>query len=82
MGPTRGGALRPSTIVSLIAGVLIALGVFVAAVWQLVDREDTFWFYWIAPLLVLGVGGILLMLAVQYWMRVGKLEVKGRPKSE
>lgn len=74
--------MRPSTIVSLIAGVLIALGVFVAAVWQLVDREDTFWFYWIAPLLVLGVGGILLMLAVQYWMRVGKLEVKGRPKSE
>jgi hypothetical protein len=75
--------LRPTTIITLIAGVLVGLGALALAVWSLVDRDGgMFWFYWIAPLLVLGVGGMLVALAFGYWDKVGKLEVKGRPKSE
>jgi hypothetical protein len=40
------------------------------------------WFYWIAPLLCLGFGLIMLQLVVMYWFKVGRLEVKGRPRSE
>ena len=75
--------MRPTTIITLIAGVLVGLGALALAVWSLVDRDGgMFWFYWIAPLLVLGVGGMLVALAFCYWDKVGKLEVKGRPKSE
>lgn len=74
--------MRPTTIITLIAGVLVGLGTLALAVWSLVDRDGgMFWFYWIAPLLVLGVGGMLVSLALGYWEKVGKLEVKGRPKS-
>ena len=41
------------------------------------------WFYWIAPLLAVGLGGRRsIQLAVGYWMKVGRLETKGRPRSE
>ena len=41
-----------------------------------------FWFYWIAPLLTIGLGGMLIKLTVGYWMKVGRLETKGRPRSD
>jgi predicted cobalt transporter CbtA len=41
-----------------------------------------FWFYWIAPLLMLGVGVILIALTLGYWLKVMRLEVKGRPRSD
>lgn len=75
--------MRPTTIATVIAGVLIALAGVALGVWALVDRDGgKLWFYWIAPLLALGFGGMLIMLAAQYWLRVGRLEVKGRPRRE
>jgi hypothetical protein len=41
-----------------------------------------FWFYWIAPLLMIGLGGVLASLAVGYYVKVGRLESKGRPRSD
>jgi hypothetical protein len=31
---------------------------------------------------MLGLGGILIALTVGYWMKVGRLAVKGRPRSD
>jgi hypothetical protein len=65
---------------SLLAGGLIAVAAVVTGVFLFVDRNGGYpWFYWVAPLLVLAFGGMLLNLTRQYWIRVGKLEVKGRP---
>ena len=36
----------------------------------------------IAPLLMLGLGLLLISLTVGYWLKVGRLEVKGRPRSD
>lgn len=75
--------MRPATIVSLIVGAVVALTGVALAVWALVDRDGgKMWFYWLAPLLVVGVGAMLMLFAAQYWLRVGRLEVKGRPRSE
>jgi len=41
-----------------------------------------FWFYWIAPLLMVGLGGVLASLTLGYYMKVGRLEAKGRPRSD
>jgi len=66
---------------SLIAGVLIAIFAILTGVYLYVNRNrDYVWFFWVAPLLVLGFGFMMLNLARQYWVRVGKLEVKGRPR--
>jgi hypothetical protein len=65
----------------LVVALLVGLGVAVFGVYSLVDRPGgKSWFFWFAPLLVLQITGILLLLATQYWSKVGKLEVKGRPK--
>ncbi len=75
--------MRTSTIMVLIA----ALGVFLALValgfGVYVDHSGgKFWFYWIAPLLAIGVGLGIVAMAAGYWMKVGRLEVKGRPRSD
>jgi len=73
--------VRPTTILSLLAGVLIAVVAVLTGFMLFVDRNGGYqWFYWVAPLLVLVFGLMLLNLTRQYWMRVGKLEVKGRPR--
>jgi len=41
-----------------------------------------FWFYWIAPLLMIGLGGVIASLAVGYYVKVGRLESKGRRRSD
>ena len=38
------------------------------------------WFYWIAPLLAIGFFAVMAQLAVMYWVKVGRLETKGRPR--
>ena len=38
------------------------------------------WFYWIAPLLAIGFFAVMAQLAVGYWVKVGRLETKGRPR--
>jgi hypothetical protein len=66
----EGVPLRPTRIVALTAAVLVA------------DRQSGRpWFYWIAPLLAFGFAGMMVQLVVGYWIKVGRLETRGRPKA-
>ena len=61
-----------------ILGVLVALVGVVLGVYVFVDHNGgKLWFYWIAPLLAIGFAASC-SLAVGYWMKVGRLETKGR----
>jgi hypothetical protein len=74
---------RPSDLVLLPVGVLFALAGIVSGIWVIFDHSGgKFWFYWIAPLLMLATGAILIALTVGYWVKVVRLEVKGRPRSD
>ena len=74
--------MRPTTIMSLLAAAMITLGGIGFGVYFLWDRPGgREWFYWAAPLFVLVFGLTMASVARQYWVRVGKLEVKGRPRS-
>jgi hypothetical protein len=67
----------------LVGGVIIALagiGAGFAAFFN--SSGGKFWFYWIAPLLMIGLGGLLIQLSVGYYLKVGRLEMKGRPRSD
>ena len=75
--------MRPSEILMLTLGVIIALAGLAMGLGVIFDHTGGFfWFYWIAPLLLVGVGGLLIKLTLGYWMKVGKLETKGRPRSD
>jgi len=75
--------VRPSEIMMLTLGVIIAVAGLASGVSVLFDHTGGFfWFYWIAPLLMVGVGGLLIKLSVGYWMKIGRLETKGRPRSD
>jgi hypothetical protein len=76
--------VRPTRVLSLMVAVLVALGGIVLFVYLLfINRpQHVFWFQWIAVLLALGFAGMFLNLAVQYWIKVGRLEARGRPRSE
>jgi hypothetical protein len=64
-------------------GVLFALAGIASGIWVIFDHSGgKFWFYWIAPLLALGTAGLFAAMAVGYWMKVGRLESKGRPRSD
>lgn len=74
--------MRPTTVLSALAAVLIALGALGIGVYLFWDRDGgKVWFYWAAPLLAIAFGGMMATLVVQYWRRVGQLEVRGRPRS-
>jgi hypothetical protein len=72
--------VRPTRIIAIIAAVLVGLGVLGLAAYILfVNRPGhRLWFYWIAPLLAVGFGGMMINLAVGYWRKVGRLEMRGR----
>jgi Na+/citrate or Na+/malate symporter len=75
--------VRPSEIMVLATGVVIGVAVLVLGVGVVFDHTGgKFWFYWIAPLLALAVGAGLAALAFGYWQKVGRLEAKGRPRSD
>lgn len=75
--------MRASTIVTMIVGVLLAIGAGALGIYLFVNRSGgKLWFYWIAPLLAIGVALMLLNLTMQYYMKVGRLEVKGRPRAK
>ena len=74
---------RPSEYVLLPLGVVLALAGVVLGIYVIFDHSGgKFWFYWIAPLLMLGLGGILVSLTLGYWLKVGRLAAKGRPRSD
>ena len=75
--------MRPSEIMVLVLGVVIALiGVVMGIVVIFDHTGGKFWFYWISPLLAIGLGGLLIRLSLGYYLKVGRLETKGRPRSD
>ena len=73
-------AVRSSEIMMIVAGLIVAVVGLVSGVMVLVNHTGGyFWFYWIAPLLMVGLGALLISLSVGYYMKVGRLETKGRP---
>jgi fucose permease len=75
--------LKPSEILSMLGAILFGLGTAAIAVFMYLDRNHAKpWHFWIAPLLGLAAAAALLQLTVGYWMKVGRLETKGRPRSE
>ncbi|HEX5616425.1 MAG TPA: hypothetical protein VFZ83_14820 [Acidimicrobiia bacterium] len=75
--------MKPTTIIALVIGAAAAVTALVLGAIALIDSDGgKQWFYWLAPLLALGVGGLLAALGVGYWVKVGQLEVKGRPRSD
>jgi hypothetical protein len=65
----------------MILGVIAGLAALAYGILELVDRNGgKEWFYWIAPLLAIGFAGLAFNLVVQYYLKVGRLEMKGRPR--
>ena len=75
--------MKPSEIMGMLGGIVLGLGVIALTVFMYVDRNHAKpWHFWIAPLLGLLAAASLIQLAVGYWIKVGRLETKGRPRSE
>ena len=73
--------MKASTISTIILGLAIGLVAAVLGINILFNHGGgKLWFYWIAPLLVIGAFLTFAQLAVMYWVKVGRLEVKGRPR--
>ena len=73
--------MRPSWIVSLAVGFVISLGAIAVGILAFVSRDHSKpWFYWISPLLAIGFAGVMANLIVQYYLKVHRLETKGRPR--
>jgi hypothetical protein len=72
--------VRPTRVLALTTGVLVGLGGLGLFVYiMFVNRPSgRLWFYWIAPLLALGFAGMMIQLVVGYWLKVGRLEARGR----
>jgi hypothetical protein len=73
--------VRASTITTIIMGLVIGLVGLVLGIWVFADHSGgKLWFYWISPLLAIGFFAVMAQLAVGYWVKVGRLETKGRPR--
>ena len=73
--------MRASTISAFIIGISVALVGLVLGIYVFADHSGgKLWFYWISPLLAIGFFAVMGQLAVGYWVKVGKLETKGRPR--
>jgi hypothetical protein len=68
---------------ALVLGIIVAVFAFVAGMLALVDSAGGKpWHFWIAPLLALGFGAMMVFIAAGYWVKLGRLETKGRPRSD
>ena len=75
--------MRPAEWMVLVGGIVIALLGVAAGLFVFFDHSGgKYWFYWIAPLLMIGIGGLLIQLSIGYYMKVGRLAMKGRPRSD
>ena len=74
--------MRPTRVLALVVGILVGLGGLTLGIIVLfADRQGGRpWFYWIAPLLAFAFAGMFIQLVVAYWLKVGRLEVRGRPR--
>jgi hypothetical protein len=75
--------VRPAEWMVFVGGIVIALLGIAAGIGVFLDHSGgKYWFYWIAPLLMIGIGGLLIQLSIGYYLKVGRLAMKGRPRSE
>jgi hypothetical protein len=73
--------VRASTIFAGIAAVGLGILGLVLGIYAFANRSGgKLWFFWIAPLLAIGFFAVMIQLVVAYWMKVGRLETKGRPR--
>ena len=73
--------MRPSTMVAGIAALTLGVVGVVLGIYAFVNRSGgKLWFFWIAPLLAIGFFAVMIQLVVAYWIKVGRLEAKGRPR--
>lgn len=73
--------MRPSTIAAGIAALVIGALGLALGIYVFINRSGgKLWFYWVAPLLAIGFFVVMIQLCVGYWIRVGRLEAKGRPR--
>jgi hypothetical protein len=73
--------VRPTTVLSLVAAVLIGACGVAISVYLIADHhaQHAKWHYWIAPLMMIGAGVTLWQLTIQYWNKVGRHELRSRP---
>jgi uncharacterized membrane protein YbhN (UPF0104 family) len=70
-----------TSISMLIAGLLVGVVGVVLGAYILLNHDGGYpWFYWIAPLLAIGFAFVMMNLTAQYFLKVHRLETKGRPK--
>lgn len=77
--------MRPTTVLSLVAAVVLGLGGVVLGAWIILDHHamnGSKWHYWLAPLLMIGAALTLWQLTVAYMVKVGRYELRGRPPAE
>jgi hypothetical protein len=73
--------VRASTISAIVFAVVLGLVGIVFGIHAFVARSGgKLWFFWIAPLLAIGFFGVMAQLIIGYWIKVGRLETKGRPR--
>ena len=73
--------MRPSTIFAGIGVLCVGIVGLVLGIYAFVNRSGgKLWFFWIAPLLAIGFFVVALQLLAGYWLKVGRLEAKGRPR--
>lgn len=65
--------------IAVIAWGMLLVAASPAGATPVVATDEKFWFYWAAPLLVLGFVGFLGALAVGYYVRVIRPQHRGRP---
>jgi hypothetical protein len=74
--------VRPTTVATLVFANIVGLVALVLGIYVFADHSSgKLWFYWIAPLLVIGFFAVMIQLGVMYWLKVGRLETKGRPRT-
>ena len=79
----RSATLRPTSAISLVVGLLVAVAVGVLTVIAFVANDGGKpWHYWIAPVLSVAFAVLLVAMMLGYYRRVGRLEIKERRRGE
>ena len=73
--------MRPTTIITMIVGVLLAIFTAALGVYIFFNHSGgKLWFYWLAPLLALGAAAGSAFLTMMFYVKVGRVEMRGRPR--
>lgn len=75
--------MRPTPVAWIVIGIIVALDVTLSALWVLTQSSGgKEWHYWLAPLLALQTALLLGLIAFGYFWKVGRLELRGRPRGD